>query len=345
MSGVRKFAKAVIWPVRRLLDPRFADVARRLEYTGDRVIDESRLIEARQAELGTLIGTFGAASNESLAFLGRQIREFEGALNDLTTRLQAVEETLGPVFYARQMEALRAGGIAQLDADTAALLNFAEGHRGFAAERQLWNNPPLSLEYVKGDVRVGSVNERIVEMPYAFRALGSLRPPAAILDFGSVESTIPLSLAGMGYDVCALDLRPYPYEHPNLEVAVSRLEDFDRPAGSFDAVLCISTIEHVGLGWYGEARLTPDADRQAITRLGELLKPGGILVLTVPFGRASVDGVQRTYDDATLDALVDGWQIESREIVRQRDDSTWAPGDEGEPDARAVAMVTAVRPP
>jgi hypothetical protein len=64
----------------------------------------------------------------------------------------------------------------------------------------------------------------------------------------------------------------------------------------------------------------------------------------VPFGRAGVDALQRTYDDTTLDALIEGWQIESREIVRQHDITTWAPGDVEDPDARAVAMVTAVRP-
>src|SRR4051794_1623942 len=183
MSGVRKLAKSAMWPVRRLLDPRFADVARRIEYTGNRAVDESRLIERRQEELGVLIGTFGAASNESLAFLGRQIREFEGALGELTSRMASVEgtveDTIGPVMLSRRLQELQ-GGVELIDDDAAALLNYAEGHRGFAAQRGVWNNPPLSLEYVKGDVRLGSVNERIVEIPYAFRALAGLEPPAAI---------------------------------------------------------------------------------------------------------------------------------------------------------------------
>jgi len=344
MSGVRSLAKHALWPVKRLLDPRFADVARRIEYANQRTLDESRQIESQQVELNTLVNTFGAASNESLAFLGRQIREFEGELAAMNTRLESVEQTLGPVFYSRRVRAAIDRGVEHLDADTAALLGFSEGHEGFAAQKHLWTNPPLTLQYLEGDVRLGSVNERIVEIPYAFRALGSVAPPAAILDVGSVESTISLSLAAMGYKTTALDLRPYPYAHPNLEVAVSRLEEFDRPDGSFDAILCISTIEHVGLGWYGEARQQPDADRKAIERLGELLKPGGPLVLTVPFGRAGVDAVQRTYDDAMLDALLDGWTIQSREIVRQADDRTWSTDAETGPEARAVALVTATRP-
>jgi hypothetical protein len=144
--------------------------------------------------------------------------------------------------------------------------------------------------------------------------------------------------------VCALDLRPYPFTHPNLEVAVSRLEDFEREPGSFGAILCISTVEHIGLGWYGEAPREPAADRHAVERLGVLLRPGGRLVLTVPYGRAAVDDVQRTYDAAGLGALLEGWELEDREIVHQLDDCTWVPGEPEAPDARAVAMVTAVRP-
>jgi SAM-dependent methyltransferase len=343
MSGARKVARGAMWPVRRLLDPRFADIQRRIDWTRDRVIDESRQIETQQSELSNLVGTFGAASTESMAFLGRQVREFEVAMSDVAARLQTLEEAVEPVFNARLVDALVKGGVERIDAATATLLNFAESHRGFAAQRQLWTNPPLSLAYGEQEVRLGSVNERIVEIPYAFRALGDLAAPAAILDVGSVESTIPLSLAGLGYRVCALDLRPYPFAHPNLEVAVSRLEDFDREPGSFDAVLCISTIEHFGLGWYGEVQQDEHADRRAVERLHELLRPGGRLVVTVPFGRAAVDEVQRTYDDAMLDALLEGWSIDSREIVRQRDSVTWAPGDVEDPEARAVAMVTAHR--
>jgi SAM-dependent methyltransferase len=348
MSGVRQLARTALWPVRRLLDPRFADVGRRIDFARDRLIDRvtegSHELEAGQAQLSTLVNTFGAASNESLAFVGRYMRELEAALADVNARLASLEESVAPVFSEQRVERLTSAGVEGLDVPTARLLNFSESHRGFAADRQLWLNPPLSLDYREKQVEQGSVNERIVEIPYAFRALGTLRPPASVLDVGSVESTIPLSLAALGYRVCALDLRAYPFSHPNLEVVVSRIEDFEREPGSFDAVLCISTVEHIGLGWYGEAPQEPDADRRAVERLGDLLSPGGRLVLTVPFGRAAIDDVQRTYDDAGLDALLAGWEIESREVVRQRDARTWVADGEVAPEARAVAMVTAIRP-
>src|SRR3954452_23555029 len=136
MSSFGKFARGAAWPVRRLLDPRFADVARRIEYANRRPLEESRQIEDRQSELASRLGSFGTASNESLAFLGRQIREFEGALGELTTRLEAIEGVLGPDFYSRRVSEVIAGGVDRLDGDSAALVGFAESHRGFAAQRR-----------------------------------------------------------------------------------------------------------------------------------------------------------------------------------------------------------------
>ena len=59
----------------------------------------------------------------------------------------------------------------------------------------------------------------------------------------------------------------------------------------FDVVTCISTIEHVGLGAYGEPPGAKDSDMVAMRRIRELTKPGGLLVLTVPLGEAGVDDV------------------------------------------------------
>jgi SAM-dependent methyltransferase len=342
-GGVARLARALLWPVRRLLDPRFADVGRRLDVTRDRLLDESRQIEATQTRLNELVSSFGAASGESMTFVGRELRGFETTLAGLADRLETVERTIHPIRDADRVDTVIAGGVDGLDANTVRLLHHAQGHEGFAAERGLWINPPLTLAFRPGGVELGSLNERIVEIPYAFRALAGLPPGARILDVGSVESTVALSLASLGYRVTALDLRPYPFRHPNLEVAVTPLEDF-APKELFDAILCISTIEHVGLGWYGDVPQEGDADRRAIRRLLKLVPEGGRLVLTVPYGVAAIDSVQRTYDDVGLDGLLEGWHVETSEIVRQLDDRTWGGGEPEDPHGRGVAMVTAVRP-
>lgn len=90
------------------------------------------------------------------------------------------------------------GSLEALDDATAALINYANSHRSFAAQAELWLNPSITIERREGGVGIGSVNERIVEVPFALRALGRVPPGSCILDFGSSESSLALSLATLG---------------------------------------------------------------------------------------------------------------------------------------------------
>ena len=93
--------------------------------------------------------------------------------------------------------------LAELDEMMARILNYAASHEGFAAQANLWFNPPILVAYEPQKVAVRWVNERIVEIPYIFRALSRVAPDARVLDVGATESTVCLSLATLGYDVTA----------------------------------------------------------------------------------------------------------------------------------------------
>lgn len=60
------------------------------------------------------------------------------------------------------------------------------------------------------------------------------------------------------------------------------------PRSFFDAVLLVSTIEHIGLLCYGQKPVVY-GDMLAVSEVWFLLKPGGRLVLTVPVGCVRVD--------------------------------------------------------
>ena len=190
------------------------------------------------------------------------------------------------------------GSVGDIDQSVAHLLNYASSHRGFAAQRDLWLNPPLSLAYEPGGVRLTNVNERIVEIPHVYRALARVEPGGKVADVGAVESLVALSLAMLGYEVTAVDLRTYPFEHPKLRSVIGPVEEWDEKPETFDAIVCLSTIEHIGLGAYGEAAKDGRTDIEAMKRMRELVKPGGLLVLTTRFGTAGEDEFQRTLRSA-----------------------------------------------
>lgn len=190
------------------------------------------------------------------------------------------------------------------------------------------------------------VNERIVEQPYVFASVAAACAggPVRILDVGGSESTVGLSLASLGHDVTVVDPRPCPLRHPRLTFAQVRLEDLPDDLEPFDVVVSLSAIEHFGLEHYGTARGDERADLQALARLRARLKPGGMLVLTVPIGEPSVDTFQRVYDLAGVRGLVDGFEVENLAVVRQVDRLTWEPAPPDDDDRRrGVALVRARR--
>jgi hypothetical protein len=223
----------------------------------------------------------------------------------------------------------------------------------------------VPVHHDAGGVEVLLVNERIVEQPFVFRALASLPEDARIIDVGGSESTVGLSLATLGHRVTVVDPRPYPLRHQNLTHAACRLDELPDPVARFDAAVVLSAVEHFGLEHYDSASLLDEtsaakntarprdglewsdarADLAALARLRELVAPGGLLVLTVPFAEhAAVDDFQRVYDEAGLRELLAGWDVRTSLRFGRIDRLTWQLGEPSR-ERHGVALVIALRPP
>jgi SAM-dependent methyltransferase len=106
---------------------------------------------------------------------------------------------------------------------------------------------------------------------------------------------------------------------------------------SFDSIASLSTIEHIGLdntryytGDRAKAESDPEAYLAVISEFQRILKPGGSLFLTVPFGRHSVRDWLQVFDGERIDRMVttfrpslhsetyfrvsepEGWRLSSR---------------------------------
>lgn len=155
----------------------------------------------------------------------------------------------------------------------------------------------------KQDVQEAVFSERLVEYPLLFNYL-SLKPGQEILDFGCVESLLPMQLCSFGVKVTGMDFRPYPFQHENFSFIQGDILQWEPPENRFDAVISISVIEHVGLSGYGDPEQN-EGDRVAVRKLITALKPGGRLYFTVPVGRVRTVGrYYRVYDNRALHELV-----------------------------------------
>src|SRR5690606_35300687 len=161
---------------------------------------------------------------------------------------------------------------------------------------------PWVLSRYEGEERVLEVGHANAEPRYV-EALRSLETPHLV---GIDLAVGPQEVQEVFYGVVA-DVRNPPF-----------------PAASFDLGLRISTIEHVGRdnSVYGlpPEEATPYPDHDAIRALARLLRDGGRLLLSVPYGRYEDHGWLINYDAEHLDALVEasGLRVKDATYYEQR---------------------------
>lgn len=186
--------------------------------------------------------------------------------------------------------------------------------------------------------------ERVVEYPFVYQHLRAVAGP--VLDIGSVHSRLPIALASRGHRVVGLDFLPYSYRHPNLWVVRADAIRCPFAAGTFDAVLAVSAVEHIGLGHYGDPA-GGGGDRETVREIARILRQGGRALLTVPYGRAFTDDSMRVYNATRLCELLAPLSVLALEFAWSRQ-GLWMPCSETEAASvdwsgptRAVALIVA----
>lgn len=128
-------------------------------------------------------------------------------------------------------------------------------------------------------------NERIIELPLAFEVL-ALHRPGRVLDAGcscNVKMiTVPVPEVTHVTQNLSSEARE---EQPHRHYVAADLRDLSQwPDRYFDRVVCISTLEHVGLDnteYDAPVETDPDSVTTAVAELWRVC--GGTLLITVPF--------------------------------------------------------------
>ncbi len=172
-------------------------------------------------------------------------------------------------------------------------------------------------------VRVGSYNRGKLlmkdhEISFALRMISKYFPSGSrVIDIASGSGLLPLFLAALGYNAVHQDIHPCTFEYTGLENVSCDVLDLPQSLAleSVDAVTLICALEHFGLGRYGD-RLDGAADFKAIDGIAEILKPGGGVVVTVPFGPpALVFNTHRVYDYERLQKAFTKFEIVEEEYL------------------------------
>ena len=136
-----------------------------------------------------------------------------------------------------------------------------------------------------------------------------------VVVFGSTEPYIETAVLGLGAtQVTTVEYNNLTYIHPQITTIskynfTSLYQCNSIYKNSFDIALSISSFDHDGLGRYGDP-LNPDGDLHAMMKTMNLVKPGGILFLTIPIGTdLVVFNLLRRYGKIRLPLLLKNWEI------------------------------------
>ena len=182
-----------------------------------------------------------------------------------------------------------------------------------------------------------SFEGRLIEYAFAHSNIDTLSKKI-ILDVGSAETKFPIELANKGHDVYSLDITQKAYNE-KVKYVIGTLENLPFKNNFFDVITAISTIEHVGLGRYGDP-ISPEGDIHALREIERVLKPGGKLIFTIPSGIDTICyseqkvPLHRVYSSQKLNKMLSHFLFfEISYIIKKN--GIWRPGTES--DAARIA--------
>ena len=131
---------------------------------------------------------------------------------------------------------------------------------------------------------VGAHPEGYIDYECAFTSqlIGTLNPKS-ILDVGSYRIFV-LGLLSH-FEVTTVDIRGRRPISSKESVITCDAKQLSLPGESYDVVVSLCTLEHFGLGRYGD-EFDFDGDKKALREMVRVLKPGGHLIFTTNITRA-----------------------------------------------------------
>lgn len=208
------------------------------------------------------------------------------------------------------------------------------------------------------------LDERVVEFPW----LLAMAPSGNVLDAGSTLNhahVLDAFLPGIDtLQIATLEPELHSFTQRGVSYTFCDLRELPFRDDLFDTIVSSSTLEHIGMDneRYGVAvarAADPDVELQrTLTEFRRVLKPGGRLLVTVPYGRAEDHGWMRQFDRTGIERIVQaagagsaqvavyaydvrGWRTSSLEDAseaRFRDDARDTVAD-GVAAARAIACL------
>jgi hypothetical protein len=129
----------------------------------------------------------------------------------------------------------------------------------------------------------------------------------SVVVIGSVHPLYEAIVARVGGIPSTVEFRKIHHDIAGLNTYT--VEEFKKMDLQFVCGVTISALEHDGLGRYGDP-IDPLGDIKTMQSYKKIIKPGGLMFLSVPVGQDAVCwNSHRIYGRYRLPMLLDGWKI------------------------------------
>ncbi len=119
------------------------------------------------------------------------------------------------------------------------------------------------------------------------------------------------------------DYRPANLTLPNLKTLKGDLMNLDFSDNSVESISCMHTVEHIGLGRYGDP-IDPIGDLKAIEELKRVVAKGGSLLFVVPVGKARIQfNAHRIYSFEMILSCFEGFELKNFSLITDLGDFIW----------------------
>lgn len=181
-------------------------------------------------------------------------------------------------------------------------------------------------------------NERFVEYPWVFRRIQAMS--CTILDIGCYYGDFSIKLASQGYEVYGIDTQKYKKKHPNFNFIQCDVRWLPFLSNIFPVVIAVSTIEHIGVGYYGDFN-DSEGDKKALKEILRVLRDSGKILITLPYGKGCITSMHRVYNDSALRRLIRDLDVKVEEEYFIKHKLTWVKSFQ--PEAESIDSSHEVR--